>query len=145
VDQVYYEKFSALVEEINVPVQLRDAMTKLAAAGRRGDTALIKQNLPDVYEAIIDAMRKEKMENERPQNDDTIKGLTDTLKRLREYLDKGDNQNASAAMEVLRTIDSLNDEARELYFFLNDALLLRKTEKAAGGLALWMKIFGRTE
>jgi len=43
----------------------------------------------------------------------------------------------------LEAMDSLSDEAHELYFFLNDALLMRQTEKAAGGLAVWMKNFDR--
>ena len=135
VEHTYFEKFSDLVEAMNVPEQLREAVTKLALAGRRGDADEIKRDLPGLYDAIVDAARQKLKVNE---------GLTDTLKRLKESFDNGDSRSVENAMEELREMDSLNDEARELYFFLNDALLMRQTEKAAGGLAIWLKLFCRT-
>ena len=45
-------------------------------------------------------------------------------------------------MGELGAMDNLGDDARELYFFLYDALLMGETEKAAGGLAVWIKFFG---
>jgi CheY-like chemotaxis protein len=136
-DQAYYEKFSALAEAMDVPPQTRGTMADLAAAGRRGDAGEIRRLLPDAYETIA-AMGKGGMECKNS----ATKTLADALSRLKAALDKGDSQSADAAMNTLRAMDDLNAPARELYFFLYDALLMGETEKAAGGLAVWMKFFG---
>ncbi|MCL2011155.1 MAG: ATP-binding protein, partial [Synergistaceae bacterium] len=122
VDQAYCEKFTALAEALG--------MTELAAAGRRGDAEEIRRLLPEAYETTA-------------RNDGhTLDDLEDTLSRLKTALDRDDAQNADAAMEELRSMDGLSASARELYFFLYNAILMGDTEKAAGGLDVW-KILGR--
>ncbi|MCL2029147.1 MAG: ATP-binding protein [Deltaproteobacteria bacterium] len=141
-DQAYFEKFCALVESMDVPPKMREAMDRLAAAGRNGDAAGIQRLLPGAYEDLAEAMRKGRKGDETQREKAAVK-LRDTLKRLKEVLDKDDVQGAEAAIDEFQAMDYLSDEARELYFFLNDALLMGETKKAAGGLAVWLKFFGR--
>jgi len=143
VDTANFERFCALVETMGVPPQMQGDMASLAAAGRRGDAAEIQQRLPGVYEALAHAMREGRKNGPSAQDEDAVNKLKDTLKRLKEALDKSDSQSAEAAMGELAAMDSLSDEANELYFFLNDALLMRQTEKAAGGLTVWVKNFDK--
>jgi CheY-like chemotaxis protein len=141
VDTASFEKFCALVEVMDVPPQMQGDMASLAAAGRRGDVAEIQRHLPDVYEAIAHAMQEGGKNGAGAQ--DEMKKLKDALTRLKEALDRGDSQSTEAAMCELEAMDSLSDGANELYFFLNDALLMRQREKAAGGLAVWVKSFDK--
>jgi len=122
VDNAYCEKFTALAEALG--------MTELAAAGRRGDAEEIRRQLPETYETAT--------RNDGHTSDD----LEGTLSRLKTALDRDDAQNADAAMDELRSMDGLSASARELYFFLYNALLMGDTEKATGGLDVW-KILGR--
>ncbi len=145
VDQAYYEKFSALVEAIDVPPQMSEMGAKLALAGRSGDVAAIRRHLPDFYEAMAAAMPEGSTRGKKTGSACAAKELRQTIKRLKAALDKGDGQSAEDALDALRAMDSLSDEARQLYFFLNDALLMGETDKAAGGLALWIKFFGRQQ
>ena len=134
-DAAYFEKFCALVEIMDVPPQMRGEMASLTAAGRRGDAAEIQRLLPGLYEAVAASMRSNR----------AATGLTDILGRLKTALDTGDENSIDSVMDTLRSMDELNDEARELYIFLYNALLMDEKEKAAGGLAVWMSIFGRKD
>jgi signal transduction histidine kinase/CheY-like chemotaxis protein/uncharacterized membrane protein YfcA len=127
-DQAYCERFSALLESMDVPAPLREAAMNLAAAGRRGDAEEIGRLLPDVYEALA-AGHEEKTDGENAR---------ETLMRLKTALDQGGGPGADAALDALRGMDGLSGEARELYFFLNDALLMGETEKASAKLAEWL-------
>ncbi|MCL2029248.1 MAG: transporter substrate-binding domain-containing protein [Deltaproteobacteria bacterium] len=144
-DRAYYEKFCSLLEIMDVPPEMRGKMDELKTAGRIGDGAKIQLLLPDVYEAVTAAMRKE--DNEL--RGEVVRGLRassafgDALRRLKTALENGDSRSADAVMGELRAMDDLSDEARELYFFLYDALLMGETEKAVGGLAVWTNFLGR--
>jgi CheY-like chemotaxis protein len=142
-DRAYCENFSALVEVMDVSPRLRGDMASLAAAGRRGDTAKIRRLLPDVYEAIATAMREGEKDDENARDESAAQGFAQTLAQLKRALDTGDGHSADAALGAMRTMAALNDNERELYFFLYDALLMGETEKAAGRLAVWMDGFGR--
>jgi hypothetical protein len=56
------------------------------------------------------------------------------LARLAAALDAEDDRGVDAAMRDLGKM-KLDGSARELYFFLNDALLVGETEKASARLA----------
>ncbi|MCL1941086.1 MAG: ATP-binding protein [Synergistaceae bacterium] len=143
-DEAYCEKFGSLVETIaanvKIPPDLNLAAAELAAAGRRGDADKIRQLLPEIYDALKTAARKPETWA-APMREE--KNLEDTLARLKAALDNGDGKSADAAMNELRAMDDLSAPMRELYFFLYDALLMGETEKAAGGLAVWLKFFGQ--
>jgi len=135
VNEAYFEKFCALVEKMDVPPQMRGGMASLTAAGRRGDAAEIQRLLPVVHKDIAVSIR----------NNRTATSFADTLRRLKTALATDDERSIDAVMDELRAMDGQSDEARELYIFLYNALLMDETEKAAGGLALWMKIFGQQD
>ena len=142
-DQAYYEKFTALVETVaaetvDVPQHVRVVIADLAAAGRRGDAEEIRRLLPNAYDAIAYATREERTTK------DFCLSMGDTLLRLKMALDQGDAQSVEVAMDKLRAMDDLSTPVHELYLFLYDALFMDETEEAAEGLAVWMKIFGRT-
>ncbi|MCL2123777.1 MAG: ATP-binding protein [Desulfovibrionaceae bacterium] len=132
VDQAYCEKFSALMESMEVPPHARGDAAQLAAAGRQGDAATIRRLLPGVYEVLAAAQREEK-NGEAGAND----AFESTLMRLETALASGDSRGMEAAMGELRAMDGLGDEARELYANLYDALMMDDTEKAAATLAAW--------
>ena len=133
VDEEYFKKFSVLTEAMG--------MTDLAELGRRGDTEEIRRLLPDAYEALVEAASR------IPARANTMDApptqLKDTLSRLKTALDKGDEESAYTVMRELRAMTDLSAPAMELYFFLCDTLLMGETEKAAGGLSVWMNIFRR--
>jgi hypothetical protein len=112
---------------MDVPPHLRGEMASLAAAGRLGDAAEIRRLLPGLYETLAAALR----------NNHAATGLEDTLRRLKAALDAGDGQGIDTAMDSLRDMDDLSAEARELYCFLNDALLMDETEEAVAKLNEW--------
>jgi hypothetical protein len=122
-DQEYFEKFTALAEVMS--------LEDLAAAGRRGDAPEINRLLPDVYEALEAAT----------QANGAGANVEDVLSRLKTVLEKGDAQGAAVVMGELRGMDVLSADERELYFFLHDALYMGETEKAVGGLTVWMKFY----
>jgi hypothetical protein len=128
VDAASCEKFCALLDSMDVPPELRGDMASLAAAGKRGDASEIRRLLPGVYETLAASMK----ETERDDSAATV--LEATLQRLKSALDAGDVQSAKAAMTELRDMDNLSAKARDLYCFLNDALLMGETEKASARL-----------
>jgi len=130
VDQAYYNKFSALVEAVDAPPQLRGDMASLAAAGRQGDGEIIQRLLPDVYEALAAAMR-EGLDAENNRDERASEGLELVLRQLETALDKDDGKGIDAAMAALRARDDLDGDARELYANLYDALMMDETQKAA--------------
>jgi CheY-like chemotaxis protein len=144
-DQAYYDKFIAVVEILAndgtpwaaSPTSAGEMMEQLAAAGRRGDAEEINRILPGACEALGAAMRDEHTA------DGAGASVKEALMRLKTSLDRGDAQSAAATMRELHEMNGLSEDERELYFFLHDALYMDEMEKAAGGLAVWMKFFGR--
>jgi len=149
-DWAYYQKFSTLVETMalentDIPPHVRKTMADLASAGRRGDAKEIRWLLPDAYEAIAAAVAEIAATASAaiafvaaaPIGKQSGCAI-DTLKQLQKALNKGDSAGIDAAMDELRTMDDLSAPMRELYFFLYDALFMDETEKAAGGLTLWL-------
>jgi CheY-like chemotaxis protein len=132
-DQAYYENFCALVEAMDAPPSLRGEMASLAAAGRQGDGETIQRLLPGAYEALAAAVAS------RAQDAPPSVIFDQTLRRLKAALDADDGQSADAVMDELRDMDDLSNDARELYCFLNDALLMGETGKASQKLAEWLK------
>jgi signal transduction histidine kinase/CheY-like chemotaxis protein len=130
-DQEYYNKFCALVEAMDAPPSLRGDMASLAAAGRLGDGETIQRLLPGVYDALAAAVASGAQ--------GAIVIPLQTLRRLKAALDADDSQNADDVMDELRNMDNLGHDARELYCFLNDALLMGETGKASQKLAEWLK------
>jgi CheY-like chemotaxis protein len=132
-DRAYYAKFCDLVEAMDAPPSLRGDMASLAAAGRQGDGETVQRLLPGVYEALAAAVASGAR--------DAPPGVIpeQTIRRLKAALDADDGQNADAVMDELRDMDDLGNDARELYCFLNDALLMGETEKASQKLAEWLK------
>jgi hypothetical protein len=116
-------------------------MTDLAAAGRQGHAEEMRKTLHGLYEALAELMRKKEKDTADVQGTSISEELKDTLLRLKVALDQGDEQRADELMAELRATDDLSGQTRELYFFLYNALLMGETEKAAGGLAVWMKYF----
>lgn len=157
-DAAYCQKFSAVLEDMaqnsHISAPLREAMAKLAKAGRQADVQVIRQSLPDVYAALAKFVRDTQDEFDVPDGLGNTaeqgrgQGLAETvnslLPRLEEVLEKGDAAGADSLMAQLRDIPSetLPGSVRELYFLLYDALMLEQTEKALGALALWRKAFG---
>jgi CheY-like chemotaxis protein len=153
-DQAYCEKFSALVEIMDVPPRLSSARASLAAAGRCGDTAEIRRLLLGMYEELAAAIREKETAGLLPEGrgqvsqeagfissgeaGDARASFADTLRRLKRALDAGDGQSADATMDELRDMEGLSGEAWELYCFLNDALLMGETEKASEKLSQWV-------
>jgi signal transduction histidine kinase/CheY-like chemotaxis protein/Ca2+/Na+ antiporter len=137
-DQAYYEKFCALVDVLDVPEHLQGAAATLASAGRRYDEAEVTRLLPELYEALA-AVREERKSNENAGSKSPEKALRDTLMRLKTALDQGDAKKADIELDALRAMDDMNDEARDMYFFLYDALLVGETEKASAKLNVWMR------
>ena len=60
------------------------------------------------------------------------------LLQLKAALDAGDEARANTLMDTFRAMDGLSPSARELYFFLYNALLMGDTEEAAQGLSQWL-------
>jgi CheY-like chemotaxis protein len=123
-DEAYYEKFCALVGNMDVPPRMRGEMAGLTAAGRRGDAAEVRRLLPGVYETLAARERGAGGAGESEE----------TLKRLKIALDEGDSQGLEAAMDALRDMDDLSPEVWALYCALYDALLMDETEKASAHL-----------
>ena len=130
-DQAYYTTFVALVEGMDVAPQLRDPMASLAAAGRRGDVEEIRRLLPGVCEALAAAGERVA---EQAQDARATSKFEDALVRLKTALENGDSASADTVMGLLRGMDSLREEERELYFCLYDALLMGETAQAAAHL-----------
>jgi hypothetical protein len=92
-----------------------------------------------VYEALAAAMREKETGGEGAQDARPGGAFDKTLMRLKAALDADDGPRADAVMDELRDMDDLGNDARELYCFLNDALLMGETGKASQKLAEWLK------
>ncbi|MCL2103324.1 MAG: response regulator, partial [Syntrophorhabdaceae bacterium] len=130
----YYNKFSELVEIMEVAPELREDMAALAAAGRRGDGEEIRWLLPGLYNSLAASMLGKDAEDDASR---TQMELEDALARLKNALDAGDEKGVDAVMDELRKKNSLCAEARELYCLINDALLMGETEKALAHIAAY--------
>jgi signal transduction histidine kinase/DNA-binding NarL/FixJ family response regulator len=140
-DEAYFNSFSSLVETMDAPPRLRGDMAGLAAAGRRGDASEIRRLLPGVYEALALAMR-EGGGDEDPESAAREKDWHEAFRRLKTALDDDDRPGIDALMNALRAVDDMDSRARELYILLYDAFMMGETGKAAGALALWLKLYG---
>jgi hypothetical protein len=135
VDGAYYDKFCALVGNMDVPPQMRGEMASLTAAGRRGDAEEIRRLLPAVYEALAAAVLERGHDGVGANTGGWESG--ETLKRLKIALIAADSQGIDAAMDALRDMDDLSPEAWALYCVLYDALLMGETEKASAHLQVY--------
>jgi hypothetical protein len=89
VDGDYYDKFCALVENMDVPPPMRGGMAALAAAGRRGDAEEIRRLLPAVHETLAVQGR---VKDGAGVNTDGAGESEETLKRIKIALDADDSQ-----------------------------------------------------
>lgn len=134
-DQAYCERtgrlVDALTEAMGAGTDDPDPETaKLAAAARRGEAEEIRRLLPDVYQRLATALHQ--------RNTNAPVALVQMLSQLKAALDAGDEARANILMDAFRAMDGLSPSARELYFFLYNALLMGDTEEAAQGLSQWL-------
>ena len=134
-DQAYCERTGRLVDALTEAVGAATdgpspEAAKLAAAARRGDAEEIRRLLPDVYQRLATALHQ--------RNTNAPVALVQMLSQLKAALDAGDEARANILMDAFRAMDGLSHSARELYFFLYNALLMGDTEEAAQGLSQWL-------
>jgi CheY-like chemotaxis protein len=130
IDAEYFEKFTALIESVDVSHSpLKEQAVLLAAAGRQRDAQKIRETLPAFCEALQSNADIESAETEI---------VNEILQRLKNALQEGDTQKAGRIVTELGAI-KLSPEGRELYFTLYDYCMEDNTQKALERIKEWLK------